>query len=666
MAGKDDTRELHQHPSHGMRILKALAEFEPNKPVAYVERVVKFAIDLLERPASLRGAHTPFIVLEGALNTEMESSTFSGRTLTIRRHQLPVALAKGVRELVSNVLLRYLSEPDERRAFLAANLMSHALHGPQHGDTPEGYWKNTQVALLKRIRSLCDEVRLSPAVLVRLVRSCRSHADYGWPESSVEARAIAQHLDRDLRTRLVRLLMDGWGTETWNISEDGNREEHRLAKEELTIELLQTYTTAGDLFDELNLCLQDIDRIARGSRGTEQLFINPLLVRSPALAKEVLLRNDAGEAGQLASFAGAALSSIVTAGDSELLTEYSSRSERSIEALRQLTEAYLRFEPSRAYTSAEAALFRRAFQSKDPQVLWLAAQLARQVAKSDPSLALELICLADFAILPSATHDTFMLLSGDTNIPQAVVDTKRAELLKKLVPMKKLDDYWLQAFLATSMKRDAEAVMELVKARLDTRAATDEWSYAPLQKDYHGQGLGLMEIEAGQRLLVELLEHALTLDEDVLPRFQVGEVVAALCGPYTSNLLGTLLAWMKDGPQSRVSLVAAVLGEGQSRLIYDHQKFVRDILNAAELLGEFALDEIRTAIATTALMGVRTGTPGKPFDEDIDLEKHCRDMLALLSRADPSYELYDMLLKEARHSISRKSHSDRYLMADED
>jgi hypothetical protein len=50
-AGKSDARALHQQPSHGIRILKELAEFAPQKPVEYVEQVVAFALDLLQRPA---------------------------------------------------------------------------------------------------------------------------------------------------------------------------------------------------------------------------------------------------------------------------------------------------------------------------------------------------------------------------------------------------------------------------------------------------------------------------------------------------------------------------------------------------------------------------------------------------------------------------------------
>jgi hypothetical protein len=32
LASRDDRRPLHQEPHHGIRILKALAQYEPNKP----------------------------------------------------------------------------------------------------------------------------------------------------------------------------------------------------------------------------------------------------------------------------------------------------------------------------------------------------------------------------------------------------------------------------------------------------------------------------------------------------------------------------------------------------------------------------------------------------------------------------------------------------------
>jgi len=664
-AGRQDKRELHQHSSHGIRILKSLAEFEPNKPLDYIKAVVRFSLELLERPTSLNGAHTPFSILEGALNSEMESSTFSGRTLTISRYRLPFDFAKDVRNEVTDALLRYMREAPPRRAYLAAKLMAQALHGPRSGDSQDGLWKQSHVRLLKQLRALCDQVALPAVVLVRLVKSSRWHADYGWEETAIEARAIAQQLERDLRTQLVRMLMDGWGTETWNFSKDENREEHRRSQERLLVALMDRFPAASQLFDELDSCLVDIKEASGGEPSAAHLFINRLLATSPNLAKEVLLRHERGEAGSLATYVGASLSALVQAQDSALVEEYIARSEDSVDAMKHVAEAYARFEPTRGYTAAEIALFRRIFATQDAEVLWMASSVARQVAHRDAALALELICLSDFSVNIRASRDMFMLLAGDTQIPAAVIDTKRAELLLKLKSLKELDDYWLQAFLATSMKRDPEAVMSLVIDRVKVAAKSKDWSFIPLRKEFHGEGLKLMEVQSSRKLLVELLEVGLEVGKKSLSASRIGEVVMALCGTLTADVLDTLLAWMEDGASKKVSVVASVLREAHSTLVYEQPKFVREVLNLAELLSEQAVEEIRSALGTSVWTGARTGSLGKPFDEDVRLLEHCTAMLATLSRAEPAFELYNALLKDAKHSISRKNLSDSLLDADE-
>jgi hypothetical protein len=113
-------------------------------------------------------------------------------------------------------------------------------------------------------------------------------------------------------------------------------------------------------------------------------------------------------------------------------------------------------------------------------------------------------------------------------------------------------------------------------------------------------------------------------------------------------------------------LVARVLQESQPALIYEHSKFIQDILNAAELVGEEALDEIRSAIAAATHSGIRGGTPGEPFPEDLRMEQHCERMLASLSRAEPAFDLYDRLLKDARYAIARQRKSKEAIEEEDD
>jgi transcriptional regulator with XRE-family HTH domain len=195
-AGRTDSRPLHQQPSHGIRILKELAQFQVNKPIEYVREVVRYALALLERPNSLKFTYTPFSILEGPLCTEMESTSFSRSTMTITRFQLPLDRVQSVRDEVTRALIKYLREGPPRRAFLAAQTVAQALRSPMHGDTSDHAWKSEHVKLLKELKHLLSEVHLAPVVLVRLAQSLSWHAFHGWPETSLEARAILQHLNR--------------------------------------------------------------------------------------------------------------------------------------------------------------------------------------------------------------------------------------------------------------------------------------------------------------------------------------------------------------------------------------------------------------------------------------------------------------------------------------
>lgn len=136
------TRALNQQPSRGIRILKELAEFAPQKPVDCVERVVQFALELLKRPAALQGLYTPFSILEGAIRTDMEEHSFSQQTLTITRYRLDLELASAVRGRVIDAILSSLRDGPPRRAFLAADLLAEALRSPMHDGEDITFWDN--------------------------------------------------------------------------------------------------------------------------------------------------------------------------------------------------------------------------------------------------------------------------------------------------------------------------------------------------------------------------------------------------------------------------------------------------------------------------------------------------------------------------------------------
>ncbi|SAL80661.1 helix-turn-helix domain-containing protein [Caballeronia zhejiangensis] len=658
IAGRNDSRPINQDTSHGIRVLKELATVQLNKPLEYVQQVVRFALSLLERPMSLNFEHAPFSVLEGALGTEIETTNYAKATFTFTRYQLPLSQVQAIRDEITDALLSCLQERSSRKAFLAAQTLAQALRGPMHGDTSDQAWQKAHYKLLHELYLTLQEFYLDPVVLVQVAKSVAWHAFHGWKDTSSEANAILALLNRDLRTRLTRALVDGWGTDTWKLHSSLEREEHHCDKRLLAEELRATFSNSHDLLNELDECLLDISKVTRGAHGAPFLFINQLMDSQPELAGELVLRSLERRAGHLSPYVGHALSVILSNGDTSLINDYIASGENSSEALAKVAEAYGTFSTTRPYTLFEINLFKRIFSTTDPQVLFCASRLLRQLAGRSPALALELVCLVDFLVDARAVHDMFMWMADDKLIPAGEVNIRRPELLRKLVALDDLDDHWIREFLLSSMKQSPSSVVEMVKARIVEALRRNDWTYTPLQKDFNGKGLELSEIETGPYLLRDLLDWAQSNAFEGRSLQLVGEAISGLCGDFSEPVLETLLAWTSGGTSSHGTLAAFILAESQPTIIYEFPTLIRRFLDAAELISEPVMNNVRTSISMAALSGGRMGTPGEPFPEDIRLEKHCINMLATLSRVEPTFELYDGLLKYARHSIAHQRRAD--------
>ncbi|SCC90967.1 Helix-turn-helix protein [Thiomonas sp. X19] len=665
-AGRNDQRPLNQNPGHGIRLLTELAEFGVNKPIAYVEGVVNFALGLLERPASLSGTYSPFSILEGALATEMQSTSYSHNAYTITRYRLPLQQAKEVRQQIASALLRFITAEPHKRALLAARTLSHALRSPMHGDESDGAWSDEHLHLLSKVRTLLKGVTVHPVVLVELAKSVSWHAFFSSSETRNEARAILWHLERDLRTRTIRVLIDGWGSETWEFNASHEREGVEEYREQVTSDLLSAFLEPAALLDELGSCLEDIGTIAGDGYGSPFMFMNHLLAAAPGLARELVMQDIEKRLNErLRPHVGQALSIVIASNEVGLLQRFLAGSHGSDPALARVAEAYVRFTPSRPYNADEVALFRRICKSDVPDLLVMGARLVRQVSHQNAGLALELACSMQFDVCAPATHEVLMWLASTKDLSPSDVDTRRRDLLRNLERLERIDDYWVVEFLKKSTERDPVAVVELMKARLGTSGKGRRWNHIFFTGGHQSTGLGLQITSLGTRLLKDLLDWALVECTEPSATWSFGNTVSTLWGSYDQSLLNELLNWMSGGTEEHARLVAAVLENAQQTIIYESPGFVDDILEMADLIGDKALASIRYSLASATQSGVRSGIPGEPFAEDVRLEEHCKARLDTLGRTAPAYELYDELLKRARDSIAQQRHM-KEAMGDED
>lgn len=654
-----------ERKDRGIHVLKELASFEPNKPPEFIDKVVTFAIEALDSAEALAGSHAPFEVLEGALATEGHTSwATNSRTITLSAYAVPQAEVRDIRAKIVSAIFRCMVAPSVKRAFQAARALQNALQSPsgllglRPGDEERQGWTLTHKATLTDLLLLLNEHVVPAVVLVRIAESVHWHAFYGPLETRDLARRILAHLDRDLDTRLTRGLMDGWGSNTWPIDDETyERSAHEADTAALISDLTEDFSDPKALSTYLGNTLDRLEE-AGGADGSHHVLLSRLISTNLGLAQEVVQLQANGAVGTLSSYGGVALGALLNSqtADSrrrvqELVTSASAF------AAEMVAEAYARFEPKQSYAPADTTVIRAIFEAKDERVLRFAPSLLRNVAKVDPALAVELVCSVDLHAAGRWSREFFLWLGTKDGIPAAAIsDHHLRRLVSSLEPIAKLDDHWVWRFLKLATTRVPNAVVALVKRRLEAAAMSNDSRTTPLANRHgKGEGLTLLKAEGWAAHVVELLEWARSKESEGGFGYTFGTAMAALCGPFDDDALAMLLAWMRGGGSDQhVRVISAVIRDMSNDLIYEHPTFAREALQTAQTIGPEAVDAIRSSLLAVTICGMRSGTPGESFPEDVRQEQHATEMLGKLSRFDSAYELYSALRDSAREGIARQ------------
>jgi hypothetical protein len=560
-----------------------------------------------------------------------------------------------------------------RKAFLAARTLAEAVRGPSGilglrvSDDVRQSWREEHAQTIDRLGRLLAQYPVHPVVLVRAAESVAWHAFHG-AEKGNGANRVLSLLERDLETRFVRGLMDGWGNNTWPFDEASGRRAYDNDLAKLIADLGAAFDAPSKLHDFVETWLREVSEIAGADYGAPHIVVGGLIATVPELAQEILKHHHSGRTGALNAYTGTALSVLLRTYAGASREELQRQVAASPEMLRLVAEAYARFEATTGYSEADLPLLQAIFSSKDPVVLHHAGHVALQVARRDKPLAVDLICSVDLVAAGRASHDLFMWLShGDTIPKEAIGDDQWRRLLANLEPIQELSDHWVREFLKNALRVVPDLVIELLRTRLERAAETDDWSFSPLSKS-HGReaGLGLLEIAGGANYLHSLFDWALDHVEDSSTLWRFGNVVAGLCGKYDQEFLDFLVTWISDGTDKHTDIVAAALHEAQNDIIFDYPQFVQEILNCAQAIGPEAVKRLSSSLYAATSSGVRGTTPGEPFPEDLRLEKHALAMLSSLSRWEPAFELYTQLLRTARAGIALQRREKEAMVAEEE
>jgi transcriptional regulator with XRE-family HTH domain len=671
--GKDDQRALNQYPSHPIRVLRELAEIAPGKPAEYCERVVQWAIGMINARKDPFGENSLFGVLEAALATEGHTTESQGHSIAMTAFTVRRQGVAAMRRTAIDFLLQALEAPDRRMATRAACALEHALRGP-HGllgrvvtDEERASWAPEFVETLRQVRSVVEHVELEPFVLVQLQRTVNWHAHFAGPPTAGEAKAVLAAIPKTLPYRVSLVMADPWGHLARvrggdvRAAMDAWHQEQKRVASDLVASFPDTEALLAFLRERLDV-LQSIQGATRANPG---MFVQLLAEAHAPLARAVCEAAISDPNDRFRSVLGESLYKLAIADPTCALTLANAALAMGDTSLEHTVSwAYgLKLANTGGADAGERALVERLIRHPDPNVaLGVIRGVSAQV-KSDPAWALATLLKAPIDRSSQVADEVCATFTADGDSTFESLDESTViATLERLGACPSIDRHWVQEFLVAASLRVPLPVVQLLTKRIDVDAGDHTHTFQALPYAWEDkQTLRFRETADFPVHLKLVREWLLSAPKSGAVHFWGGKLYAAIAGSYDEVVLADLDEWTRSGDEKKLAVVARVLSAAPSHFVFEHRDFVVILLERAADVSEDALNRMRASLWGSAVSGGRHGVPGRPFPEDEAQRTDSGDALSKLSRSSPAWDLYESLRRDAEGDIKRKLDEDEEL-----
>ncbi len=657
--GKDDNRQLSQHPEHAIRVLAEMCAVEQNKPFEYNEAVVDFAIALIKDDDSWNHIYTPFDILKNILATEVSITKSEGRSFSFTNAPVTYLFVAPLRDKVIDTTIKLLSSSTTKVAVSAARFLSEGLrYYSRSGDTKHHKsWEKAFVKTLKNIEQATQEETLDPLVLIEITRSVSWHANFAKNKTTTPiAKRINRALPNSLTFRTTLALIDGYGRLREREDFERSQREWDTHLDSLATDLLATYPNGEHLRVFLEEILSHIElNFGNGNRSPFTLY-GHLINTDISIAKATVTDAIENPSSRTMKFADMALAKLLSE-DHDNALDIAARfiETKSLDLIAAVANAYSRLNFKKEdYGSKDLTLLQNVLMTSDERIARSAVNAVRVLAKNDQRLAIDLLKKVDIGMSSSVADDTLALFCHGEIIPFHTLTKEDIDcFLNKLMRLSELDGYWVETFLSESSKSHANRTATFFMARVEHTEKIQDWKYRPCNYGpYNNVPLRFRESPECDSLLRQVAQWMKTGKEGYMFMDNAAKLFEAMFKPFDAELVSFLQNWLGMASSEDIHIISQILNELPS-VIFEHQSFTMQFLEKAQQCGKEKLDGAISALIGSAISGVRSGTVGEPFPLDIELKKKAETLLKEIPRYSPAYRLYESLREHAEQSIKR-------------
>jgi transcriptional regulator with XRE-family HTH domain len=663
--GKNDARELGREPSHAVRILSELCAVEPNKPRDYNEVVVDFGLSLLPADDAMTGAYTPFDFLAGILAAEGHTTTSNGKTMSWNQFNVAPQFVAPLRAKVVDASIALLTHPNARTGVLAARFLQKALHYGMNC-TPEvrKLWTKEFVSTLGKIERTVRTGALDALILVEIVQSIGWHAHHQKHDTAEAARRVLNAIPDTFEFRTAVALLNAYSAVL------GRQDLALLAKEAgerldaLVREWLAAYPEPEDLRAALAKAIQHIDLNAGLKTTGSSEFFWRLIQASPALARVIVDDALADPNSRTRLCAGVALA--------KMMLDDRAAGSRAISRVLEEGAPDLVSSAGRAYRivgikearADDLANVAKLLGSADERVVLSAIGILMNVANEDARTAAELILHVNLGLSHQVADEVLMLFYQEEKglFEQFTVDGME-QVLRRLEVLPELEGHWIDSFLSRASRTFPRLTAEFFMRRVERAADKNDWQLRPCNFGPYGQvPLLFRQTAEFPTLLRDIATWMNARDsKDFLFHERAKQLFGAMFSPFDDVLVGFLRDWIRVATSADLHTICSILDEAPNDFVFAHRSFVDEVLRKAKQLGRKPYERAISVLYGSAISGIRTGTPGEPFPQDLKMKADAEKALKEILRFSPSYEVYDDIRKCADERIARSlKEAERY------
>ena len=288
---------------------------------------------------------------------------------------------------------------------------------------------------------------------------------------------------------------------------------------------------------------------------------------------------------------------------------------------------------------------------EDIYVRKLAIASLGALAEASPKVAIDLakyVELGDSEVLAS---ELCLLFCGGWGPPFGELTSDDLKvILSKLEDVPDIDDHWTNTFLVKASELDAVSVVGFLLDRIRNEHNGNSRYYALPILGFRDPLVGLGTGPEQEKTLRYIRDASLEQGQSI--GYWIPQLFREISlGFESATSLIVLDEWINSGNANRIKAAACLVSGAQPGFIFKHVGFVSNLLERAYAASDDTYQAVSSTLASTALSGARSGTPGQPMPEDVAAREQAKAVAGTFNAGSPAYRFYASLAESAEATI---------------